>query len=58
MIVLASASPRRRALLRAAGLAFEVEPAGVDEELEAGASPQETARALAARKARAVAVSE
>ena len=54
MIVLASASPRRRALLAAAGLRFRIEIAGVGEELAAGGDPADGARILARRKARAV----
>ena len=54
MIVLASASPRRRSLLEEAGLVFRVEPADVDESLEGAPSPDEAARVLAERKARAV----
>jgi septum formation protein len=55
VIVLASASPRRRALLEAAGLAFRVEPADVDESLAGTPAPQEAARLLAERKALVVA---
>jgi septum formation protein len=54
-LVLASASPRRRELLAQAGLAFDVEPAGVDESLPAGIEPVAAARRLAERKARAAA---
>lgn len=54
-LVLASASPRRRALLAQAGLTFEIDPAGVDEEVAAGLDPIVAARVLAERKARAVA---
>jgi septum formation protein len=54
MIVLASASPRRRTLLGEAGIAFRVEVAGVDEDLAAGVDPEAGARELAERKARAV----
>ena len=54
MIVLASASPRRRDLLREAGLDFQVDPADVDESLEAGLDPVTAAVVLAERKARAV----
>ena len=55
MLVLASASPRRQELLRQAGLAFVVEPAGVDEAVAPGTSPQAAALLIAERKARAVA---
>lgn len=54
-LVLASASPRRRSLLAAAGLRFEVDPADVDETLAPGTGPEEGARALARAKARHVA---
>jgi septum formation protein len=54
-IVLASASPRRAELLARAGLAFRVVPADVDETLRAETLPEEGARSLAERKARAVA---
>ena len=53
-IVLASASPRRRELLPALGITFEVVPAGVDESGEDGDAAR-LARTLARRKARAVA---
>ena len=51
--MLASASPRRRELLRAAGVAFSVEPADVDEDLNAFSDPEVAAVELALRKARA-----
>jgi septum formation protein len=58
-LILASASPSRLRLLRAAGIEPEVVVSGVDEEaLEAGmpgASPEEVALALARAKARWVA---
>ena len=53
-IVLASASPRRRELLPALGVPFEVVPANVDESDE-DRDATRLARALARRKARAVA---
>jgi len=57
-IVLASNSASRKAMLEAAGIAFEAEGAAVDERaLEAemeGAEPAEIAQALAAAKAAAV----
>jgi len=54
-LVLASASPRRRELLAAAGLTFAVEPSDVDESLAGAPQPEAAARELAERKARAVA---
>lgn len=58
MIVLASKSASRRAMLAAAGVAFETRPAAVDERaLEAemeGAGPDEVALALAKAKALSV----
>lgn len=54
-VVLASASPRRRDLLLAAGLEFEVEVSDVDEDVAELGPPEELAVLLAERKARAVA---
>ena len=51
MIVLASASPRRRTLLTEAGLSFRIEVAGVDEAVGEGIGPEAAARMLAERKA-------
>lgn len=53
-IVLGSASPRRRELLAAAGVAFDVERPDVDESLPLGIEPTAAARLLAERKARAI----
>ncbi|MCY2960234.1 MAG: Maf family protein [Planctomycetota bacterium] len=53
-IVLGSASPRRRELLAAAGIDFEIEKPDVDESLPAGVEPSAAARLLAERKARAI----
>lgn len=56
-LILASASPSRRQLLASAGLSFQIEPSGLDEDevkrsLVAGrASPQEIAEKLAEMKA-------
>jgi septum formation protein len=54
-IVLASGSPRRRALLRDAGIAFEVVPPRVEEKAEPGETPVALARRLAEEKALEVA---
>jgi septum formation protein len=54
-IVLASASPRRRALLDATGLTFQVDAAGVPEVRALDEAPAEFARRVARDKAQAVA---
>jgi septum formation protein len=54
MIVLASASPRRRHLLEMLGIAHEVMPADVDETRLDGEVPEAMAVRLAAAKAQAV----
>ena len=53
-LVLASASPRRAAILRAAGYTFEVATSGVDERVEPESDPSETAKRVANDKATAV----
>ena len=53
-LVLASASPRRRQLLRQAGIPFTSRPAHVNEARRAGEPPAEYAQRLARDKARAV----
>ena len=53
-VVLASASPRRRALLEAAGLVVDVRPAHVDETPAPGEAPATLVRRLARAKAFAV----
>jgi septum formation protein len=53
-LVLASASPARLTLLRAAGLAPDVVVSGVDEDAVTGLAPADAARTLAERKAEAV----
>jgi septum formation protein len=54
MLVLASASPRRRELLRNAGIAFTVQASDISEEPLAGESPRACAQRLAREKALAV----
>lgn len=55
MIVLASASPRRRELLTAAGIAFTVHPADVDETQHPDEEPVAYALRVATAKAQAIA---
>ena len=52
-LVLASASPRRADLLRAAGIPFDVHPVDVDERFRAGERPEEAVARLAEVKAAA-----
>lgn len=54
-LVLASGSPRRRELLAALGLPFEIITSGVDETIDPALAPAEQVRQLALEKARAVA---
>ena len=54
MLVLASASPRRRELLRNAGISFKVQVADVDETPLPGESPRACAERLAREKASTV----
>ena len=54
-LVLASASPRRADLLRAAGLTFDVAPADIDEDVRAGEDPAGYVDRLAREKAASVA---
>ncbi len=54
--VLASGSPRRRALLAGAGLDFDAMPSGVDEESFSGGRPEGLVRQLARAKAEDVAL--
>ncbi|PYV98558.1 MAG: septum formation inhibitor Maf [Acidobacteria bacterium] len=53
-LVLASASPRRQELLRNAGIAFEICPANIPEDLLPEEPPRAHAERLAREKARAV----
>ncbi|HWQ33044.1 MAG TPA: Maf family protein [Blastocatellia bacterium] len=54
-LILASASPRRAELLRAAGISFQVRVADIDETPQPGESPTAYVLRLAREKARAVA---
>ncbi len=54
-LLLASQSPRRRALLEQVGLPFTTQVSPADESTDGSAPPRETARQLALRKARPVA---
>ncbi len=54
MLVLASKSPRRAEILRAAGLPFVVRPADIEEQRRDAESPTDYARRLAIDKATAV----
>jgi septum formation protein len=58
LLILASASPRRRDLLTALGVRFELRPADVDESRGAGETPEAMVLRLAAAKASAVAAPE
>jgi len=53
-IILASTSPRRAELLRAAGIEFDVIPANVDETTHSGETPEAYVRRVADAKATAV----
>ena len=54
MLVLASASPRRRQILQRAEIPFSARPADVDESEREGETPRDHVRRLAEAKARAV----
>jgi len=54
MLILASQSPRRRELLAAAGIPFEVRAVGVSEEVLPGEKPRDHVRRLALAKASVV----
>ncbi|HTW44465.1 MAG TPA: Maf family protein [Acidobacteriaceae bacterium] len=54
MLVLASASPRRRELLAQAGFTFTVEPASIPEDVRPGESPEAYVTRLAREKAECV----
>ena len=54
-LTLASASPRRRELMRALGMEFGVQPSSIPEDSLEGESPEDLVRRLALAKAQAVA---
>ena len=54
-LILASASPRRSEILRAAGIRFEVRPTDTDESVPAGTPTSEAGCIIAGRKCRAAA---
>ena len=54
MLILASSSPRRAELLRAAGIDFKIRPAGVDETIGPNEPPRDYVVRLSSEKARAV----
>ena len=54
MLILASASPRRREILTMLGVEFILRPAEVDERIPPGTPPDEAVCALALKKAQAV----
>jgi septum formation protein len=54
-LVLGSGSPRRKDLLERAGFRFSIDPAGIDEDVEAGESALDATTRLATEKALAVA---
>ncbi|MEK7281057.1 MAG: Maf family protein [Chloroflexota bacterium] len=54
-IILASASPRRKALLEKIGLKFKVEPSDYEETISAELEPHELAKSLSLEKAKLVA---
>jgi septum formation protein len=58
LVILASASPRRRELLNLIGIEHEVRPANIDETYLAGEAPREHAERLAREKAVAIEVPE
>lgn len=55
MLVLASASPRRQDLLRAAGISFTVQATNIPEDAQAGESARDCAERLAREKAQFIA---
>jgi len=56
LFILASESPRRREILKSAGLKFKIVPANVNEDYLTGESPQQHVKRLARDKAMVIAV--
>lgn len=54
-IILASASPRRAALLKQIGLSFDVQPSDIDESFNSNDEPEKIVQKLAAQKAEHIA---
>jgi septum formation protein len=54
VLILASASPRRRELLQAAAISFSIQAADIPEEFQAGETPESFCQRLAREKAMAV----
>ena len=54
MLILASASPRRQAMIKDAGYEFKVHPADIDETAKASESPEKLVKRLALEKAQKV----
>lgn len=57
-LILASSSPRRRALLTQIDLHFDVIPSDIEEQFDPALAPHQVAETLAVQKAQAVAVSQ
>lgn len=53
--ILASASPRRQAILKKAGIEFIVDPSNIEEDIKGDLSPHELVRFLSKKKAQSVA---
>ncbi len=54
-IILASASPRRKKLLKKLGITFKIMPSNIEEKMPKSISPEKLAKKLAYKKAKAVA---
>jgi septum formation protein len=54
-IILASSSPRRKELLKKLGITFKITPSNIEEKITEGIPPEQLAKRLAYKKAKAVA---